>query len=265
MKTLLSLILFFAASAHALPKPERSAFARANPGHDLVHPVIARGTQVSPAGETWKYVVKINSMAGSCTGVFISPSALLTAGHCEPRGDLWFYIYRGSEPLTVKFFKPGDYLFKRHHDYSNDLEESDGDLAILVFRETILPSTHRVASVVDEGDLPVLSVGSKTIHVGAGKQGNGGTDGILHFAYGRIAGYKNASTLVSEMSDGAEICHGDSGGPTFVRSSGRLKLAAVHSTVELAGEDCGRRVYTTFLSAGNNDWIASVLGQRFFD
>lgn len=75
--------------------------------------------------------MSLSSSGGGCTGVLISPFAILTAGHCDMNGGLYVSYRLGSAPVDWKYFGADEYSFKRPPSYSDSPYDNDRDLAVL--------------------------------------------------------------------------------------------------------------------------------------
>lgn len=162
-----------------------------------------------------------------CSGILIAKDMILTAGHCVPqRAGVRMSIKVGSKNILAA-------EVERHERYSVK-NESDGnqvfrnDLAILRLERAV---SGGVPVLLPNEDLGIPE-NQKVLVAGAGQNGSGSGRLLKTESFASLrepSARRGTSTLV--LTGSRSICHGDSGGPTFLRQkSGKLVVIGVHSS-----------------------------------
>lgn len=131
-----------------------------------------------------------------------------------------------------------------------------GDIALVRFPGG-LPKGYQKIGIADSDK--ALKKGSATALAGYGIS-NARTKtgaGTLRKTTVRVSDLrKGKSEMILDQSHGHGACHGDSGGPAFVRYRGKSALAGVtnRSYPDGAADDCAHKVVYTKVSA-YKDWI----------
>jgi hypothetical protein len=176
-----------------------------------------------------------------CSGVLVSPTVFLTAGHCtdllEQLNALTFVSFNSSAPFGP--FLPG--TPHTHPDFDLILPDT-GDIGVVVLDDAVTGIAP--AAIASEGFLDDLATrrglqDTYFTHVGYG------TQSIRPRFMGDLVRYQGVSSLVNltnAWTDGfnlqttanpgmerSGICFGDSGGPAYYQDSNLV--VAVHSFV----------------------------------
>jgi hypothetical protein len=155
-------------------------------------------------------IIRIRSGGSSCTATVIGPRVILTAAHCARTNSYVTFQTKGKN-YRAKIKRAWFYPYRDH------------DLAIGITSNTI------------EGVQPYsiggkAKVGEKLEIYGYGctrPGGGGGNDGILRAGSATITGFSGYD-MVSK--NGAALCFGDSGGPSFhVGQDGQYYVLGVNS------------------------------------
>lgn len=210
-----------------------------------------------------------------CTGVVVGNNLVLTAAHC----------FVNSEKSKVKSY--GGYVIT-----SVNLNQLNGKSIYAIDKVALYPdwngTFHDVALVTTTSALPgtlkILPViksleelsADKTLHlIGYGNTGDGRSDsGVMRRSESAIhseinkQNYSGISILnqirVKDIGGKpSQACSGDSGGPAFAKSSGKLLgiVSGMHSFVQSDMTCNGGDANYTFIQP-YIEWIASVSGQN---
>lgn len=193
-------VVVFASCGSETPSTERPSGLGVRPTLD---PYITGGTVDTghPA------VGALRSGSSGCTATLIGRKTVLTAAHCVNSTTLYFTVggtqYSGSG--------------RRHPSYSSGAN----DVALV----TLTREVTNVPPAVLNTD-PV-TVGQKIILVGFGLTGEGqGSFGTKRVGENTIDQVSSTKFL---FGGNANVCNGDSGGPSFVLVGGIERVAGVHS------------------------------------
>ncbi len=184
---------------------------------------IVRGTPV-PEGE-YPETVMVLLGGGLCTGTIVSQQTVLTAAHCVGFGNT------PVQNINVRIDVPGADATIAASSYE---VHPSADLAII---KLVMPSGYDGIPLAKED--PNTITGEAITLVGYGKTrtipvaGDSGASGTKHIGYNTLSGVVNAGDPygmnIEYESPGSVKCNGDSGGPTFLETSGSLELLAVTS------------------------------------
>ncbi|NBW80819.1 hypothetical protein EBR21_03610 [bacterium] len=210
-----------------------------------------------------------------CTGVLLGKNIVLTAAHCvappnsRPTAELSGYVIMAAGFDTARGAEIFDIDKVAVHPEWNGFYN---DIAI-VFAKKSFPDDRKAASV--ETKASEIAPSSPVVLVGYGVSGDGKNDGgvsrrgesLVHSIINRI-NYPE-SILVNQIrikgtpDTSAGACTGDSGGPSFLKSSLRLvgivsgMNAQIQSSMDCKNRDANYTIVELYLP-----WIESVTGQK---
>ena len=204
-------------------------------------------------------VIQLQEGQAICTGSLLASDILVTAAHCitDESG-------RTVSASQVRLVFANDIRsssrkivnatgVKRHPDYDGDGGGKDqNDIAIVRFGGGI-PSGYQTATLLPSGSTIPKGSGAVLIGYGVNTMAGGGSgSGILRKVTVTVADGLFARTeVLIDQRNGKGACHGDSGGPAFTRSGGKLLLWGVTNRGDPvnAPDDCKQfSVYTRITS-----------------
>lgn len=192
---------------------------------------IMGGSLVAPGETAGKVTVALLSGSGGvlCSGVIISESAVLTAGHCNSARKVAFTTQVSSKaPIrnVARLTTAPGFFVGNPPNLNPDqvLPAIRNDLAVIRF-EGGLPAGYEVAKLPGSGSQPKNGKGI-TI-VGYGKNDTGSVDGKLRKLGGAVnLGEQFSHNMIDEFKKFAVLttikkapCHGDSGGPVLASTT----------------------------------------------
>lgn len=173
-----------------------------------------------------------------CSSTIISKNLLLTAAHCVGMGGpvQLVAVFRGAieeEGPVIQitdFERPADF-FQRAQ-----LGDTDWHDIAVVKLATDIPPGYQPAKVLDAG-VNTLRDGDPVVLAGYGMSlplsptdGSDSGSGTLRFVDQTIRQAQFGSTeMLINLDNGRGACHGDSGGPAYIRSGNDIYLAGVAS------------------------------------
>jgi hypothetical protein len=195
---------------------------------------------------------------GLCTASLIGSDMAVTAAHCiQPGGPRPVLIFgrnlkspdAAKRPVTGVAVNPG---WRTRQGRGMD----QGDIALVRFpgglpdgyESTSLPDTEAILKKGKTAILAGYGISNAQTHSGAG---------VLRKTSVKIADPRTGKPeMVLDQSRGHGACHGDSGGPAYVRSGGRTVLVGVtnRSHPSSAPDDCAHQVVYTKVAA-YRPWI----------
>lgn len=216
-------------------------------------------TAESPvASSTVAVLAAVGEGLSICTGSLLDNDLVVTAAHCiDPSADKLVVSFRRDitgeglvVPVKAVVVHPG------YAEHANTNVDND-DIALIRI-DTQLPSGFAPAELLE--DASALEVGRQVTLAGFGT--TTGDPTATESGSGKLRETKikisdpnfGATEVLLDQTHGKGACHGDSGGPAFVKVRGKLKLFGVTSRGE-GGEkaaECGESVvYTNILAQMN--------------
>ncbi len=162
-----------------------------------------------------------------CSGTLIGRQTVLSAAHCFDEAD---------EIKDLKFLVASQaYAAEKVTSHPQYAKSKSGEVDLAVVR-----LKKKVRRVVPSRLLTSAPrIGEKLIMVGYGLTGTGSIPGIKHVGENKIIKVYGGTFMFSN-ANGAGVCMGDSGGPSFVLRSGQERLAGTHVLTTLP---CGGSGY----------------------
>lgn len=196
-------------------------------------------------------VVRVIAIGQLCTGVFVSPRALLTAAHCVRPGA---EVQIQSESVRIE----GSGVIKHGPGTEGDAR----DLAVVHFSNPVVEKniTYAIGKVEVGNKVHLIGYGctDSTTRVGTGQK-RAGTN-VLY----RISEYLEVLTPVPAPvkkllgpSNRAGSCFGDSGGPMFVETGSGYHLVGVDHAVIPEGDE-QISAYTDLTRSDNRGFLQRV-------
>jgi hypothetical protein len=193
---------------------------------------IIGGTDANGKEEFAPTIVSVYNVAkgGLCTASIVSDSLLVTAAHCVDGKPSEIRLIFGTDIRNeaTRVVKAIDaYKVSPLWPFRQDEEFNSGDIAMIKFSGG-LPAGYRPAQILN--DKAALQNGTVVTLAGYGI-----SDGAAHTGGGNLrytdvkiqnASYSESEVLVAQ-TEGKGACHGDSGGPAYVRVNGQLMLWGV--------------------------------------
>lgn len=226
-------------------------------------------------------IVNIVHENGACSGVVVADQAILSAAHCRDRFGL---------PKLVAFIQPDvktqscdiaeveTSLYAPGAEPSLPLNVHGPDILLIKMKSSLCS-----VSAVQMSQTP-LNEGANVWQAGHG--GGSGTFALPHQVELEVIGPQLATELTTPrnkiearllekapqfylfalpLKEKASVCHGDSGGPTFVESEGQVFLYGVNGAVlpnEQLGSKCSQAyVHLITPLAPYKNWIDQTLAE----
>jgi hypothetical protein len=199
----------------------------------------------APAGDAGRPVVLlVGSRGTSCTGVMLADGLVLTAGHCVlPGADYKLVEFDAAHQPTLKDVA----RVARHPEFDVNAVLRHRVTADVALLKLSAPAKNPAAVLAPGGGS--VAPGDRFVVIGYGlaKPGDGKSGGTVRMA--ALVATGQPGTLQIRLVDpatngeraGLGACTGDSGGPVFRESGGRLLVAGVvsWSTGPKLAEGCG--------------------------
>jgi secreted trypsin-like serine protease len=214
-----------------------------------VHQPITAGEPADADTAAVLVVATAGAQTGFCSGVVVSPYAVLTAAHCvDDTFDYRIFVAADfndadAQAREANFVSVSDMTV--HPDYSTATNLND--IAVLI-TDAPLP----IAPVaLGRRALGADDIGAPVRIVGYGQRESGGPMGQRRAAMSSIAGIDPTGLA---MTGTPNICLFDSGGPTLREEDGVVVVIGVHSLVDSAacdgmGIDTRVDAYTDFIDS----------------
>ncbi|HET9237921.1 MAG TPA: trypsin-like serine protease [Oligoflexus sp.] len=210
---------------------------------------IINGTLAPDGGAIEQSTVALASSNGQvfCTGTLIDKRFVVSAGHClaNYRGTL--YIGFGRSSTEFKYVKAADYAVNPA--YTGSFNKSvPSDISVIELSAAAPAGYNPVA--IYKGS---ITRGSNLALAGFGQTQSGGS-GRLYYTSVSVSG--TTSNEITVYENGTGSCYGDSGGPAYVSSGGRLLVIGATSRGETGCR--GSSIYTNV--AYHLNWLRSWTG-----
>lgn len=209
-----------------------------------LQPRIINGTQCETSGSP---VVRIDlrlrdGSAALCSGSIISPTHVLSAGHCfPPQTRSAFITVNGARVDGARFF--------RHPGYTETSQALFKDVAVLELSQPVsLPILPIMTSQpVSSGDaIQIFGFGTTET----------GSLGVLESGEMRVSDVTSDHLIAAFNGDGSNTCTGDSGGPALLTVNGAVGIVGLTSSGFRA--DCLAGDRTLFANMQSADYIGFV-------
>lgn len=204
--------------------------------NSLVKAEIIGGKEVSTANLYSRHTVGLFNHKSKmiCTGVIIEDDLILTAAHCTVKAvPKKMEIIFGNRLLAGN---EDSVRMKARAIYTNpkyDPKTFENDLA-LIRLERKIPSDFRAVDLEDSRQI-ILQKNQKVTSIGYGVNKVGSLfsgKGVLRIKELSIEGYyADERFLVIDQKNGAGVCFGDSGGPSFILVNGKPVVVGIVSYV----------------------------------
>lgn len=195
--------------------------------------LIVGGRRLSPNEDVRRSTVGLYDLDSGtlCTGTIIGDKQILTAAHCVE--DLFSLIVffgdsideMGLTSVVSQIALTGTYV-------KNQNNRADiGDVAVVQIEDSI-PPTHKISPLLSLEDS--INEGDDVVIVGYGATSGirEGTSGDLRMAHVQLVQKHWGHTeFITDQSNGAGACFGDSGGPAYVLRDGTYQLLGIASRV----------------------------------
>jgi secreted trypsin-like serine protease len=190
-----------------------------------------------------------------CTASLIGKDVAVTAAHCVTPGSKPVLLFGGDvhSPDTIKRQVTASLV---NPAYGTKPGMDQGDIALVKFGGGVPVGYAPVKTMTSD---TAIQRGTTATLAGFGISNSKTKEGagVLRKTDVTVENpRKGKSEMVLDQTHGHGACHGDSGGPAFVKQGGKMVLAGVtnRSYPNRAPDDCGHKVVYTKVSAYQN-WI----------
>jgi secreted trypsin-like serine protease len=214
------------------------------------------GDAVSEAGGRLesRAVMVLSNRGSVCTGAVLSPTVVITAGHCVSGASQYAIAYKeGGSPVLQEVRQVA-----RHPGYARGSSISI-DMA-LVRLKTPLPSRFSAVALEDSVDDDIVGSSQTVAGFGLAREGDEASAGTLRTANVTVLPrYFPRFMRLGRMDGSFRVCKGDSGGPVFSGGLTSMTLTAVIHASEKAtgGRQCGVTAQAVRI-APQRAWIDGV-------
>jgi secreted trypsin-like serine protease len=219
-------------------------------------PALALGGEASSESGRFdgRAVMVLGSRGSVCSGTVLSPTVVITAGHCVTGAGQYAVAYRESGSAVIQEVRQ----VARHPGFRQGSAVSI-DMA-LVRLKTPLPSRFSAVALDDTADDDVVGSRQTVAGFGLARDGDEASAGVLRSASVTILPRFYPRFMRLGRLDGSfRVCKGDSGGPVFSDGLTGITLTAViHASERSRGSrQCGETAQAVRI-APQRDWIDGV-------
>ncbi|MFN8392589.1 MAG: trypsin-like serine protease [Bdellovibrionota bacterium] len=253
LATLLATITLMACGGGGGSSDSGSDVTLGNDSCDVLGLKIFNGSQCSPAGRSPVVDFIIHSLGGGislCSGTIITPTRVLTAGHCFPN--------LGQDVQSIEVLADGARIpadgFAIHPGYREDSE------LVAIFNDVAVLS---LSQSVRTAPLPLLvsrpTAAGDVIDIFGYGLDESGDVGTLQSGQMELSEVTETHLFSVFGSTGSNTCQGDSGGPAIESVSGTPGIVGITSTGSLHAECAVGDVslFTNIQNASVLDFIKS--------
>jgi len=200
---------------------------------------IVGGTDVEAkdivASSTIGLVFQVRGPQGSgeaiCTGTLVAENVILTAAHCLVGAVRGYAVFTADITKATEAEARPIILADVHPNYRHTARYNRADVALVKFKGD-LPAGYKVAEL---GGAELVKDGAKVILAGYGASSmtEGQSDGSAVLRKTAVLLTKSDISdfeMFFDQHEGSGACHGDSGGPAYVKKGKKLYLIGITST-----------------------------------
>ena len=227
----------------------------------------ATGTEAFASSVVALYDVEVGAL---CTASILNEQYLVTAAHCVASQAKSLRVVFGldltDEKAELVIRQVTAYRTSPGWESNSEAEKNTGDIAIVKFTGGLAPGFKAATLLksVDSmktGDTVLLAgYGASKVDLSTG-EGNHTESGKLRWVDGiKIEDAKFSETeVLLNQNDGRGACHGDSGGPAYIKVGDQLQLWGVTSRGNMDPQDSCQKfsVYTNILA--HTKWIEAAV------